>query len=153
MKLKQVSQENIEGYPQRREITSMKGVKTLLIGASITASMVLVGCASKKEEPKGESPTLPAVAPSTKDNHNSKNPDIPKENNAHNSNKKNDHGTMLIRKRGRVAAPRGYNADKDNDGIADSIDKCPTVKGPASNNGCPIPRPHLRGKPVAPRRP
>ncbi len=28
--------------------------------------------------------------------------------------------------------------DGDNDGVIDSLDECPTVAGPASNNGCPI---------------
>ncbi len=28
--------------------------------------------------------------------------------------------------------------DTDNDGIADNFDACPTVKGPTSNNGCPV---------------
>lgn len=28
--------------------------------------------------------------------------------------------------------------DSDNDGVADAIDQCVNVKGPASNNGCPI---------------
>lgn len=31
--------------------------------------------------------------------------------------------------------------DSDNDGVKDSADQCPTVVGPASNNGCPEPEP------------
>ncbi len=30
-------------------------------------------------------------------------------------------------------------ADTDGDGVPDSTDQCPTVSGPASNNGCPVP--------------
>ncbi len=33
---------------------------------------------------------------------------------------------------------KGCPADTDGDGIIDSDDKCPTVKGDASNNGCPL---------------
>lgn len=31
--------------------------------------------------------------------------------------------------------------DKDDDGVVDSEDRCPTVKGPADNHGCPKPAP------------
>ncbi len=30
--------------------------------------------------------------------------------------------------------------DRDGDGVEDSRDRCPEVKGPASNNGCPVAR-------------
>jgi len=32
-------------------------------------------------------------------------------------------------------------ADTDKDGVPDSSDNCPTVAGPASNSGCPLPKP------------
>ncbi|MEI9933403.1 MAG: hypothetical protein WDM71_00780 [Ferruginibacter sp.] len=28
--------------------------------------------------------------------------------------------------------------DSDSDGVNDEIDKCPTIKGPVSNQGCPV---------------
>lgn len=30
------------------------------------------------------------------------------------------------------------NADTDGDGVPDASDRCPTIYGPASNNGCPL---------------
>ena len=38
---------------------------------------------------------------------------------------------------GSAKATIGAEADGDDDGVADSKDKCPNVKGPASNHGCP----------------
>ena len=38
---------------------------------------------------------------------------------------------------GSAKATIGAEADGDNDGVADSKDECPNVKGPAANNGCP----------------
>jgi len=32
----------------------------------------------------------------------------------------------------------GCPSDNDSDGVLDAVDKCPTVKGDASNNGCPV---------------
>lgn len=41
-------------------------------------------------------------------------------------------------KMGVVTDAKGCPADTDGDGILDADDKCPTVKGEASNNGCPV---------------
>jgi len=37
-----------------------------------------------------------------------------------------------------AAAPVAAPSDRDGDGVPDDIDGCPDIRGPASNNGCPI---------------
>jgi len=37
-----------------------------------------------------------------------------------------------------TAAPVAAPSDRDGDGVPDDIDTCPDIRGPASNNGCPI---------------
>lgn len=48
------------------------------------------------------------------------------------------HDTQRIMCSGTPPPPQ---PDSDSDGVPDSIDQCPTVPGPASNNGCPLPAP------------
>ncbi|MDK6292896.1 hypothetical protein QP095_10450, partial [Aerococcus urinae] len=50
---------------------------------------------------------------------------------------KND-GKTLHTPKVTVTAPDPVpNPDTDNDGVNDDADQCPTIAGPASNNGCP----------------
>jgi OmpA-OmpF porin, OOP family len=51
-----------------------------------------------------------------------------------------------------AAAAAAANKDSDGDGVIDRDDKCPTVAGPASNGGCPVPTaPKVEApKPAAP---
>jgi OmpA-OmpF porin, OOP family len=48
-----------------------------------------------------------------------------------------------------AAAAAAANKDSDGDGVPDKDDKCPTVAGPASNGGCPVPAASTP-KPAAP---
>jgi hypothetical protein len=38
-----------------------------------------------------------------------------------------------------IAFDSPAQCDRDSDGVADPVDKCPNVAGPASNSGCPVP--------------
>ena len=49
-------------------------------------------------------------------------------------------------------APVMKPADSDHDGVIDSLDKCPNLKGSPAHDGCPAPRPPVVTGGVAPRR-
>ncbi|MBU1239288.1 thrombospondin type 3 repeat-containing protein [Myxococcota bacterium] len=98
-------------------------VKGLLIGTSITAAMALAACGPNTEKEA----TIKSDTPS-----------------GMKSKKVDLKGDIASVKR-----PR----DTDGDGIADSDDKCPTVKGVASEKGCPEKKEPVRLPPGVPPMP
>jgi hypothetical protein len=109
MKLQKVDTQNSPSYP------ILHIAKTVLIGTSITAAIVLIGCQNKEKSESSNTPNTPNTS------------NTPKPSGA------KPHHDTLKKKTPFVKMPN----DTDQDGINDISDKCPNIKGSAANNRCP----------------